>query len=521
MTHLLWIRSEVFDHGVFNTSVRWTVSKVFDFLASLKDVVGSSSVRKDAWTAATSSRTTPTLNEAEQAAYWQVITVLQQSIMGDTKDVLDIRIIGLILFCQVFTLNRVGKTDQFARSGEMWPGMERGSATSSPRASPRGTSPRGISAHFSASGAAGTWSRGKDFASAVMAFVRQHFGQLMQIACWSLAAEPASIRAEEFDVLGLILRAGLSFSVPIWRISEAVPGLIAHAMSTRELKAVVEKCLVWNEEVYSFEASSQLQVPLSKTINIMGISKSTWFQRPQTASVDYLYISGCTDCCIYVTGSIRFCLIAGCHDCTIVLGGVSTLCTVHNCEKISVHVAAHCFKMENSIDSSAYVYCHVAPILTGDTRGIKLAPYNVMFSGLNAVLEAANMKQEPDFSDVWAHPICSTLGSPDETLRSHLETETNSTYHFVRPAQFIPIVVPEAERRGPCDLVLPEVYSDVLEQRKQEMKAFHEQLAEIRDESRQRKAHQAIQGHFREWLQTTGKSRQLADLVKLSAQLER
>lgn len=173
MSHVLWIRSEIFDHGVFNTSVRWTVPKVFEFLNSLKDAVGSKQVPKELWSQVATTKTTPNLTEAEAAGYWQIVTVLQQSIMGDTKDVLDIRIIGLILVCQVFSLNRVTKTDQFARSGEMWPAGG-GSGITSPRqsprgASPRGSSPRGASRHFSAS-AQGTLSRGKDFAAAVVAF---------------------------------------------------------------------------------------------------------------------------------------------------------------------------------------------------------------------------------------------------------------------------------------------------------------------------------------------------------------
>ena len=85
----------------------------------------------------------------------------------------------------------------------------------------------------------------------------------------------------------------------------------------------------------------------------------------------------CKDSAIYVTARIRYCLITGCESTTIILGGgkaadgcssyllklfqalkpgVSTICTTHNCEKVSVHVAAHCYKMENCIDTSAYLW---------------------------------------------------------------------------------------------------------------------------------------------------------------------
>jgi len=205
------------------------------------------------------------------------------------------------------------------------------------------------------------------------------------------------------------------------------------------------------------------------------------------------------------------------------MGPVSALCTIQHCEKISVHVAAHCFKMENSIDSSAYLYCKIPPILTGDTRGIKLAPYNVLHSQMGALLQGANLKLEPEFVDTWAHPVCCTLGSPDETLggrNSSFEESSSSTYHFVHPKNFQPVVVPEgaAGRVAICRqaLCLPQVYDDELQARIEEMRSFHTQLAGITDETKRKRAQQAIQGHFREWLQSTGKSRQLADLARMA-----
>jgi alcohol dehydrogenase YqhD (iron-dependent ADH family) len=65
-------------------------------------------------------------------------------------------------------------------------------------------------------------------------------------------------------------------------------------------------------------------------------------------------------------------------------------------------------------------------------------------------------------------------------------------------------------------LCLPEVYDEAYKTRIQEMHAVHQQLAEITDENKRRRAQMAIQGHFREWLQSTGKSRQLADLARMA-----
>jgi hypothetical protein len=168
------------------------------------------------------------------------------------------------------------------------------------------------------------------------------------------------------------------------------------------------------------------------------------------------------------------------------------------------------------------VYCHVPPILSGDTRGINLAPFNVLYSGMDAALESAGMKLEVPHVDEWARPLCCTLGSPDETLggrsASHDES-TSSSYHFVHPKEFHPVLVPEmsavAVARPGATLCIPQVYDEALKIRVEELRKFHKQLSEIPNEEKKANAHNVIQGHFREWLHATGKSRQLADLARM------
>merc|ERR1711971_520810 len=137
--------------------------------------------------------------------------------------------------------------------------------------------------------------------------------------------------------------------------------------------------------------------------------------------------------------------------------------------------------MENSIDCSAYVYSHMPPIFTGDTRGIQLAPYNVLYSSFPKALADAGVALVPEHVDAWAHPICCTLGSADQTMSARgtanltdldLANPNHSTYHFVNPATFQPIIVPEMQpspQRSKELLCLPQVYNDALKTRDEEM----------------------------------------------------
>jgi len=524
---MLWVRSEVFDHGAVNTSVRWTAPRVLEFLGSLRAIISSTTIGRATWIEATTTRCEPALSEGEAAAYWHVFLVLRWALPGphqNAGDSLDIRFIGSVLMCQVFTPHRI-RTDHKAMSSEAWPSQERASISSPRHHSPRGTPPRVVVSSQSSIG------RGRDASAAIVAFVRQHLVNFLQVACLSFTAEPASVTAEEFDTMALVLCGGQSLMAPAPRISEANPDLLSkRTLPAKDLQRWAESVLVWNDELYpSVEqpTTPALVEPWGATISIAGMSKATWFQRPSSTAIEYINITSCTDCVIYIISNSRFCLIDGCHDCTIIMPGVSAVCSVKHCEKISIHVAAHCFKIENSIDSSAHIYCHVPPILSGDTRGIKLAPFNVLYSKMDALLASIDMTLDPRHVDTWAHPVCCTLGSPDETLGGRagsFDDSHTSTYQFVHPKNFQPVIIPESNRRGsfanpkdvPSNLCLPQVYEDAMQTRAEEMRGFHRMLSEIKDEDKRRRAQQAIQGHFREWMQSTGKSRHLADLARIA-----
>lgn len=510
MSHLVWVRSEVFDHGVFNTSIRWSIQKVFSFLSTLRNAAPSKTLTKAQWVDISTRKCKPNLIEAEALAYWAVFSVLQQSIVGNPGDVLDVRVIGIMLVCQIFSQNRV-KAD--SKANEVW--NERAVGATSPRHSPRG-SPKGSMVHTQLG-------RGMDFTSTLVSFAKQHMGYWLQIVTLSLLAEPPEVTVEEFDLLGLVLCAGTSKNQPVWRLSEAVPELHSkRSMPSMDLRKAAQRLIIWNDDAYTTETAQPIQEPSVKTLNISNMSRQTWFHRPHNAEIDYLNIIDCKDCSIYVTARIRFCLISGCEGTTVILGGVSTLCTAHNCEKVSIHVAAHGYKMENCIDTTSYLYCHIQPIITGDSRGVKLAPYNVLHSRIASVLQGAHVSPDQAYVDVWAHPICCTAGLPDETLNSrsvNQDESQNTSYHFVHPDKFFPVVVPESTPvDGSPTLLLPELYDRAMKERQEEVKEIHRKLSSIKDDAARRKAQESVQGLFRDWLNSTGKARQLADLAKLSAQ---
>ncbi|CAJ1388304.1 unnamed protein product [Effrenium voratum] len=471
----------------------WSSSKVLAFLSALRSHMTTTNLSKEAWLDLSVAKCKPALTEPEASAYWTVFSVLQQSILGDPGDAMDIRLIGVMLICQIFSPTRA-KAD--VSKSEVW--NERAPGVLSPRHSPRAKP----SPHTPSIG------RGLDFTQALHSFVKQYLGCWLQIASLSLQSDPASITAEEFDLLGLVLCSGTSKTQQLWKLSDAIPELASKSsMPAADLRKAVGRLLCWNEDLYTTDVAKDGLEPKAKTLNISNVLRGIWFHRPHNAEIEYLNIADCKDSAIYVTARIRYCLITGCEGTTIILGGVSTLCTTHNCEKVSIHVAAHCYKMENCVDTSAYLYCHISPIITGDTRGIKLGPYNVLHSHMASVLHGSQMTLDRDFVDAWAHPICCTAGMAGETLSRDANLEDqNTTYHFVHPSKFLPVVVPESGPRGVApQLLLPEVYDKAMKERQEEIRQVMHQLQHIPSEATQKKVQDTIQSCFKDWLQSTGK----------------
>eukprot|EP00435_Cladocopium_sp_Y103_P051455 s1338_g16.t1 len=331
MSRIIWVRSEVFDHGVFNTSIRWSSSKVLNFMTTLKSHMNTTTLSKEAWLDLSVSRCKPALTETEASTYWTVFSVLQQSILGDPGDVMDIRLIGIILICQIFRepAEDGGLERARARRGA-WGAVPAeftpdGGRQDDVLAAGWQTAPlvllcryelNGYGSHPPSSG------RGLEFTQALHSFVKQHLGSWLQIASLTLQSDPASITAEEFDILGLILCGGTSKTQPLWKLSDALPELASKSsMPTAELRKAVVKLLCWNEDIYTTDVAKDGLEPRAKTLNISNVLRGIWFHRPHNAEIEYLNIADCKDSTIYVTARIRYCLITGCENTTIILGG--------------------------------------------------------------------------------------------------------------------------------------------------------------------------------------------------------
>ena len=104
---------------------------------------------------------------------------------------------------------------------------------------------------------------------------------------------------------------------------------------------------------------------------------------------------GCEESHIYIDSMVSCLLVSSCINCTIFVAAVSKTATIEKCENVTLIVAANQLRIGNCIDSLVHSYTHKhPPIVYGDTRNLRMAPHNVMYSNLPNHLVSANIKYE-------------------------------------------------------------------------------------------------------------------------------
>jgi len=116
-----------------------------------------------------------------------------------------------------------------------------------------------------------------------------------------------------------------------------------------------------------------------------------------------LYVQDCSSAHVYALDAYTSCRIWSCSDITIVVGAVAGQILVSDCERVTVVTASRRVTCCNCLDSTFALYTPNPPVLAGDNRGIRIAPYNTNYSGLRRDLTKAGLAvQAPDGAPIVA-----------------------------------------------------------------------------------------------------------------------
>lgn len=215
-------------------------------------------------------------------------------------------------------------------------------------------------------------------------------------------------------------------------------------------------------------------------------------------------IVNCNETTVYIPHASQFVTLVGCTDCEIVALAVTGGVVLNSCDRVTVRVVTGSLRFENSTDCVAYAYTQRAIALSGDTRGITLAPFNVICSFHQTLLNAATgIHPDASHSITWALPICCTL--------------TDAPYAILSPDKIRLVHFPEFAPEVEVDRVAvswPEIYVTALNEKLAQLAHFKSEITSLSDEGSIQKMNTILMGHFREWISANNKAKHMLDIIK-------
>ncbi|GAB0495672.1 hypothetical protein MMPV_006976 [Pyropia vietnamensis] len=103
-------------------------------------------------------------------------------------------------------------------------------------------------------------------------------------------------------------------------------------------------------------------------------------------------VSDCSDAHIYLLCPVRRLTFVACTDVTLFVAAATSL-SVLSCERVAVHAASRRLLITNTFNSTLYMAVNAAPMVVGDSRGLRFAPYNAVYptAELSAAAVAAGV----------------------------------------------------------------------------------------------------------------------------------
>ncbi len=263
---------------------------------------------------------------------------------------------------------------------------------------------------------------------------------------------------------------------------------------------------------------------------VEGAAKTTVLLREGDVAPDgAVRLADCHEAVVYVLAPCGLASLVNCVDCTVVVGAAGRAVRLEGCERCCVVAAARHVQVRGCHGGVLHLAAARPPLALGDTRGVRVAPYNTHYDALGAHLAAAGLGALVGGAGAWQRHVQLPPPSapPAKPPLSPLPAD-----------EFCPFVVPFSARAGasgpdgeapapPRDarappattanpFPLPAAYADATEAKVRRVGELQTAVREAAlDDARRRELQAAIQSHFRDWLITSGNMRQIFDLSRL------
>ena len=493
---VLYIKSELFDFSILHSTMKWSVPAVSSLIEELKLVCGNRTVTQSKWIDISAQK----LSLTEAQSYWLIFTSARNAILGQAGDWIDLPTLGILLLCQCYP-NARAREDSFHRSEVLAQSLA--TAAVSPPPSGAVQTPR----------SQGGWNALTNLSKLVRdngfitEFLRENMTVLIGMITLNLVPDgEVIVLRDEVERLAILLSTDDSADITHAVMEDRT------TIQSSELATVLNS-LSWNDALFpSFDVSSKPQQSVhacngQKSLYMVNLVKATLLQDDLTdTSLPNVYVVNCCESTIYIAYPVSNVSIIGCVDCEVVLMAATGTVVISYSDKITVRAVTSSLRLENSTDCSAFIYTTRGISLVGDTRGVQLGPFNVIYSQHEQLL-GTRTQLYPDSSHaaLWCQPLCATL--------------SDSPYILIAPNKLRLVNFPEFKPNPQASLAvcLPQVYADALVEKEKTVARIKQEIASVNDPSNLPKINAVLSGHFREWVTANNRTRTMSEIVKLQS----
>ncbi len=269
----------------------------------------------------------------------------------------------------------------------------------------------------------------------IRGFIRKHAADLLDVA--SLGSENVTVKA--FKFLAFVMPVNAATLPAAMKSSGHIPLVEAIKWVHAQHKAPVEQPPATD---FSFSEStvSLNSDAMTVVIRVKGscaIVSQT--DLPHDTSRFHLRVESCENSSVFVLAVFKSISVIGCRSSSVFCGICSGAARIEHCESCSVHVAAVRLFATNVLDSDIYLLTPKSPIICGECRCMRLAPFNITAPNLQSLLSSAGLGSEHCAASRWDAPM---FLDAEGSFRPKSEGAHAQGVSLLPPALFFPCSVP-------------------------------------------------------------------------------
>ena len=269
----------------------------------------------------------------------------------------------------------------------------------------------------------------------IRGFIRKHAADLLDVA--SLGSENVSAQAFKF----------LSFVMPVdaATLPAAMKGA-GHIPLVEAIKWVHAQHKGPSEQPHASElsfAESSVSLNCEAMTVVVRVKGSCAIvsrtDLPHDTSRFHLRVESCDSSSVFVLAVFKSISVIGCRGCNVFCGICSGAARIEHCESCNVQVAAVRLFASNVVDSDIYLLTPKSPLVCGECRCMRLAPFNITAPDLQSLLTCAGLGSDRCAVSRWDAPL---FLDAEGVFRAKSESGHAQGVSLLPPALFFPCSVP-------------------------------------------------------------------------------